>query len=77
MFNDPSAGSPTDALLRLLFPLNNYIRISLMINCFIYLLYYFIYTYYPLYSYRNSLVRATGGVYKGQGHILLSFLYSK
>ena len=36
MFNDPSAGSPTDALLRLLFPLNNYIRISLMIK-FLYL----------------------------------------
>ena len=26
--NDPSAGSPTDALLRLLFPLNHTVRLS-------------------------------------------------
>ncbi len=30
MFNDPSAGSPTDALLRLLFPLNHIMRISFL-----------------------------------------------
>ena len=28
IFNDPSAGSPTDALLRLLFPLNHIMYIS-------------------------------------------------
>ena len=28
MLNDPSAGSPTDALLRLLFPLNHTIQLS-------------------------------------------------
>jgi hypothetical protein len=28
MHNDPSAGSPTDALLRLLFPLDHTVRLS-------------------------------------------------
>jgi len=28
MHNDPSAGSPTDALLRLLFPLDHIVRLS-------------------------------------------------
>ena len=64
--NDPSAGSPTDALLRLLFPLDHTVRLS----------------FHslslsnkreketsPSNSQRSPSVRATGGVYKGQGHI--------
>ena len=65
--NDPSAGSPTDALLRLLFPLDHTVRLS------------FHRSFYskngaevipsPSNSQRSPSVRATGGVYKGQGRI--------
>ncbi len=57
--NDPSAGSPTDALLRLLFPLNHTVRLSFRS----------LLKASPSNSQRSSSVRATGGVYKGQGHI--------
>jgi hypothetical protein len=59
MRNDPSAGSPTDALLRLLFPLNHTVHLS----------FYKQRKFNPLNSQYSSSVRATGGVYKGQGHI--------
>ena len=69
MRNDPSAGSPTDALLRLLFPLNHPVRLS----------FHSVYMWVnedthtqlsnPSNSQRSSSVRATGGVYKGQGRI--------
>ena len=62
--NDPSAGSPTDALLRLLFPLDHTVRLSFHrcaeINFCV---------PSPSNSQRSPSVRATGGVYKGQGHI--------
>lgn len=62
--NDPSAGSPTETLLRLLLPLNDkvetnsrkqseWIAHSRMSN--------------PMFSPAHSSVGATGGVYKGQG----------
>ena len=65
--NDPSAGSPTDTLLRLLLPLNNKIQTSLTKH-----------TaklvaqsdgVYNLRSFHHIIqsVGATGGVYKGQG----------
>ena len=63
--NDPSAGSPTDALLRLLFPLDHTVRLSFHTE----------YTQRcahvssPSNSQRSPSVRATGGVYKGQGRI--------
>jgi hypothetical protein len=56
--NDPSAGSPTDALLRLLFPLDHTVRLSFHSK-----------KASPSNSQRSPSVRATGGVYKGQGHI--------
>jgi len=60
MHNDPSAGSPTDALLRLLFPLDHIVRLS----------FHRIPKYSsPSNSQRSPSVRATGGVYKGQGRI--------
>jgi hypothetical protein len=59
MRNDPSAGSPTDALLRLLFPLDHTVRLSFHRNG----------VSSPSNSQRSPSVRATGGVYKGQGHI--------
>ena len=60
MHNDPSAGSPTDALLRLLFPLDHIVRLS----------FHRISKYSsPSNSQRSPSVRATGGVYKGQGRI--------
>jgi len=55
--NDPAVGSPTAALLRLLFPLNPVGRVSSTIITSL------------LLSQRSSLVKATGGVYKGQGLI--------
>ena len=69
MRNDPSAGSPTDALLRLLFPLDHTVRLSfhkcisdlLKINANK--------GPSPSNSQRSPSVRATGGVYKGQGRI--------
>ena len=59
--NDPSAGSPTDALLRLLFPLDHTVRLSFHRLCKA--------KPSPSNSQRSPSVRATGGVYKGQGHI--------
>ncbi len=60
--NDPSAGSPTDALLRLLFPLDHRVRMS-----FYRLAFKGISS--PSNSHESPSVRATGGVYKGQGRI--------
>ena len=61
--NDPSAGSPTDALLRLLFPLDHTVRFSFHSNQLQEL------ASSPWNSQRSPSVRATGGVYKGQGRI--------
>ena len=58
MCNDPSAGSPTYALLRLLFPLDHTVRLNFHSK-----------KASPSNSQRNPSVRATGGVYKGQGRI--------
>ena len=61
--NDPSAGSPTETLLRLLLPLSDKVYDTLRCN---------------LLELSNAAIRtihritqsvgATGGVYKGQGH---------
>ena len=66
MDNDPSAGSPTETLLRLLLPLNDQIRTSFIctpatgsVNCQP--------GGRPKHSLNHSSVVATGGVYKGQG----------
>ena len=55
--NDPSAGSPTETLLRLLLPLNDMIYISFSRKTCIQYVHRII-----------QSVGATGGVYKGQGH---------
>ena len=62
--NDPSAGSPTDALLRLFFPLDLTVRVSFHSSKTT-----SVFRASPLYSQRSPSVRATGGVYKGQGRI--------
>ncbi len=70
MRNDPSAGSPTDALLRLLFPLDHTVRLSFL--AYILCISWEIRKKYinsPSNSQRSPSVRATGGVYKGQGRI--------
>jgi len=63
--NDPSAGSPTETLLRLLLPLNNKIHCS-----------FHHFTDFPKEICKTTIrtfhliiqsVGATGGVYKGQG----------
>ena len=62
-FNDPSAGSPTDTLLRLLLPLNGKVRTASGTDT----------RFDPcvptIRSSRRTVqsVGATGGVYKGQG----------
>ena len=63
-FNDPSAGSPTETLLRLLLPLNNLI-------CKYFILMLFNRKYFFIQSNHQLIqsVGATGGVYKRQGHI--------
>ena len=62
MRNDPSAGSPTDALLRLLFPLDHTVCVIFRSLC--------VATQTdPSNSQNSPSVRATGGVYKGQGRI--------
>ena len=54
--NDPSAGSPTETLLRLLLPLGDMIYLSFLLRG-------------PKGSPNHPVsVGATGGVYKGQGH---------
>ena len=54
--NDPSAGSPTETLLRLLLPLGDKLYISFPKSG-------------PIDSAHHPVsVGATGGVYKGQGH---------
>jgi hypothetical protein len=65
--NDPSAGSPTDALLRLLFPLDHTVRLSFHRG--IEALKKSDKDSSPSNSQRSPSVRATGGVYKGQGRI--------
>ena len=71
--NDPSAGSPTETLLRLLLPLNVQIcEISGMASSCL--------SAHPLQiAHRNvQSVGATGGVYKGQGRnqcVLLTRVY--
>ena len=53
--NDPSAGSPTETLLRLLLPLGDMVYLSFSMS--------------PKGSPDHPVsVGATGGVYKGQGH---------
>ena len=60
--NDPSAGSPTETLLRLLLPLsdkvyyNSYAKIKILIITTIQIIHRI-----------TQSVGATGGVYKGQG----------
>lgn len=69
--NDPSAGSPTDTLLRLLLPLSDMVYLTSHINL------------KDLHSPEGSpnhskSVGATGGVYKGQGrnqHKLMTCAY--
>ena len=63
--NDPSAGSPTETLLRLLLPLNDKVRLSFpeqnersALSAQI-----------PKPHRTTQSVGATGGVYKGQGRI--------
>jgi len=64
--NDPSAGSPTETLLRLLLPPNHQVWSTLterpqnasVLQCLS-----------PKISLSNSSVVATGGVYKDQGRI--------
>ena len=63
--NDPSAGSPTDALLRLLFPLDHTVRLSFHRGIGV----KNVKNSSPSNSQRSPSVRATGGVYKGQGRI--------
>ena len=54
--NDPSAGSPTETLLRLLLPLGDMVYLSFPVKS-------------PKGSPDHPVsVGATGGVYKGQGH---------
>jgi hypothetical protein len=56
--NDPSAGSPTETLLRLLLPLSVKIYENFHSEC----------SHQILIIHRNTQsVGATGGVYKGQG----------
>ena len=57
--NDPSAGSPTDTLLRLLLPLDNKVQMCSIKNPKILHLSHF--------HRITQSVGATGGVYKGQG----------
>ena len=62
-FNDPSAGSPTETLLRLLLPLNDKVQTSFeassAANRAVRLV--------PRLHRTIQSVGATGGVYKGQG----------
>ena len=66
IINDPSAGSPTETLLRLLFPL----------SAKVYLIFSF-YTIKKVHLYTQS-VTATGGVYILQGrnqHNMMNYAY--
>ena len=69
--NDPSAGSPTDTLLRLLLPLSDMVYLTSHM-CLVD-------THGPEGSPNHSKsVGATGGVYKGQGrnqHKLMTYAY--
>lgn len=56
--NDPSAGSPTDTLLRLLVVPNGRVYLTSCVSC----------DCSPEGSPDHSLLQATGGVYKRQGH---------
>lgn len=56
--NDPTAGSPTITLLRLLLPANGKIYLSSVIK-----------KLHPISSPGHSTGRSDGGVYKGQGRI--------
>ena len=58
-FNDPSAGSPTDTLLRLLLPLDNKVQMFSKKNTSVLSIHHF--------HRIIQSVGATGGVYKGQG----------
>jgi hypothetical protein len=62
--NDPSAGSPTETLLRLLLPLENIDYTSFQIKLEVQLS-----RHKPVLSFLEIIqsVVATGGVYKGQG----------
>ena len=57
--NDPSAGSPTDTVLRLLLPLNDRVYKTSQVSVAS--------TTSPNHSPNHQSVGATGGVYKGQG----------
>ena len=68
IFNDPSAGSPTDTLLRLLLPLDN--KVQMFSSTLLWHLQHF--------HRIIQSVGATGGVYKGQGrnqHKLMTYAY--
>ena len=58
--NDPSAGSPTETLLRLLLPLSDKVHKTFHAECCHYSAVQIIYRI-------TQSVGATGGVYKGQG----------
>ncbi len=72
--NDPSAGSPTETLLRLHLPLNVKVYSSLCLFQLLFQTIYFIKINTPKTSPQNSSVDATGGVYKGQGCIQCKML---
>ena len=59
IINDPSAGSPTDTLLRLLLPLDNKVQMFSKKNTSVLSIHHF--------HRIIQSVGATGGVYKGQG----------
>ena len=72
--NDPSAGSPTETLLRLLLPLDNLAcKFSKITTIYVRKEHLFQSTHQLIQS-----VGATGGVYKGQGRIqgtLMTYTY--
>ena len=72
--NDPSAGSPTETLLRLLLPLDNLVcKVSKIATNYIACHFLLRSTHQLIQS-----VGATGGVYKGQGRIqctLMTYVY--
>ena len=61
--SDPSIGSPTETLLRLLLPLSSAVQLNIPVSVEVSA------ATDPNYSPTISSVEATGGVYKGQGRI--------
>jgi len=74
--NDPSAGSPTETLLRLLLPLSDRVRINFSMVPIDRRQRVFLAVLEPHHTVQS--VGATGGVYKGQGrnqHGLMTHAY--